>query len=200
MGNIGRGVWDQAELEVRCALERDPGYAQAQEVEDQLRLRRSGVLPDMSGFVSYRIRAGDQLGDIAKLCLNQANRFVELAVLNGIENPSRLRPGQLLRIPTTKPCVNCADLRRAALAEEQSTGVERAYALIAAARRSCPNDSDITQDTDRLKSALVTDLHGRAEALLSEGDSGGAAELWQRVIKLDPGNAEAMYFLRSLQN
>ncbi|MFC4109704.1 LysM peptidoglycan-binding domain-containing protein [Micromonospora zhanjiangensis] len=47
----------------------------------------------------YRVERGDYLGHIAGRYLGDFNSYPELAKLNKIRNPDRIRPGQLLRLP-----------------------------------------------------------------------------------------------------
>lgn len=49
----------------------------------------------------YRVEKGDYLGHIAGRYLGEFDRYPELAKLNKIRNPDRIRPGQLLRLPET---------------------------------------------------------------------------------------------------
>lgn len=48
---------------------------------------------------TYVVRAGDSLSRIAQSQLGQASRWPELARLNGLRDPSRVTPGQRLRLP-----------------------------------------------------------------------------------------------------
>jgi len=48
---------------------------------------------------TYVVRGGDTLSGIASRLLGRASRFTEIARLNRISNPYRLRVGQRLKIP-----------------------------------------------------------------------------------------------------
>lgn len=48
---------------------------------------------------TYTVRAGDTLNAIAARLLGSASRWQELARLNGLRDPRRLRVGQVLRLP-----------------------------------------------------------------------------------------------------
>jgi nucleoid-associated protein YgaU len=52
-----------------------------------------------SGAKSYVVADGDTLSTIAKRLLGSAARWKEIAELNGIEDPTRLRVGRRLRLP-----------------------------------------------------------------------------------------------------
>ncbi|MGW4151579.1 LysM peptidoglycan-binding domain-containing protein [Micromonospora chersina] len=47
----------------------------------------------------YRVAKGDYLGDVADRYLDDFDRYREVARLNRLADPDRIRPGQLLRLP-----------------------------------------------------------------------------------------------------
>lgn len=55
------------------------------------------VAKGSAGEISYQVRSGDRLGDIAAKYGTMVSKLVEL---NGISNPDRIRAGQSLVIPT----------------------------------------------------------------------------------------------------
>ncbi|MFC4016652.1 LysM peptidoglycan-binding domain-containing protein [Micromonospora sp. GCM10011542] len=48
----------------------------------------------------YRVARGDYLGDVAERYLDEFADYRRLAELNRLDDPDRIRPGQLLRLPT----------------------------------------------------------------------------------------------------
>lgn len=48
---------------------------------------------------TYTVRSGDTLWAIAKKLLSDGSRYKEIASLNSIQNPNRIYPGQVLKIP-----------------------------------------------------------------------------------------------------
>ena len=48
---------------------------------------------------TYTVKPGDSLSKIARELLHDANRYREIAALNGIQNPNVINVGQVLRIP-----------------------------------------------------------------------------------------------------
>ncbi len=48
----------------------------------------------------YRVARGDYLGEVAERYLNEFGDYRQLAKLNKLDDPDRIRPGQLLRLPT----------------------------------------------------------------------------------------------------
>ncbi|MEU8180321.1 LysM domain-containing protein [Micromonospora sp. NPDC049044] len=47
----------------------------------------------------YRVARGDYLGEVAERYLDQFDDYRQLAKLNKLDDPDRIRPGQLLRLP-----------------------------------------------------------------------------------------------------
>ncbi len=56
------------------------------------------------GPVTYRVKPGDTLSGIAARVLGEADRWRELATLNGIANPRALQVGQTLKLPADCSC------------------------------------------------------------------------------------------------
>jgi nucleoid-associated protein YgaU len=50
---------------------------------------------------TYTVQPGDNLSSIALRLLGNANRYVDIAEANQLSNPSLIRPGQVLRIPSS---------------------------------------------------------------------------------------------------
>ncbi|MBM7491890.1 LysM repeat protein [Micromonospora luteifusca] len=48
----------------------------------------------------YRVARGDYLGEVAERYLDEFGDYRQLAELNQLDDPDRIRPGQLLRLPT----------------------------------------------------------------------------------------------------
>ncbi len=51
---------------------------------------------------TYVVQKGDTLSSISKKLLNNINRWPEIQVLNNIKDPSIIKPGQILKIPSVK--------------------------------------------------------------------------------------------------
>ncbi|MFI5837103.1 LysM peptidoglycan-binding domain-containing protein [Micromonospora sp. NPDC051300] len=55
--------------------------------------------PDAAGPAVYRVAKGDYLGEVADRYLDDFDRYRELARLNRLHDPDRIRPGQLIELP-----------------------------------------------------------------------------------------------------
>lgn len=60
---------------------------------------RAATTPDTTAPV-YRVARGDYLGEVAERYLDEFGDYRQLAKLNKLDDPDRIRPGQLLRLPT----------------------------------------------------------------------------------------------------
>ncbi|GHJ12044.1 MULTISPECIES: LysM peptidoglycan-binding domain-containing protein [unclassified Micromonospora] len=59
----------------------------------------TSAAPDATGPAVYRVAKGDYLGEVADRYLDDFDRYRELARLNRLADPDRIRPGQLLELP-----------------------------------------------------------------------------------------------------
>ncbi|KAB1932579.1 LysM peptidoglycan-binding domain-containing protein [Micromonospora sp. ALFpr18c] len=60
---------------------------------------RAAATPDTTAQV-YRVARGDYLGEVAERYLDEFGDYRRLAELNRLDDPDRIHPGQLLRLPT----------------------------------------------------------------------------------------------------
>ncbi|MEV0006055.1 LysM peptidoglycan-binding domain-containing protein [Micromonospora sp. NPDC050980] len=56
-------------------------------------------VPDADGPAVYRVAKGDYLGEVADRYLDDFDRYRELARMNRLADPDRIRPGQLIELP-----------------------------------------------------------------------------------------------------
>ncbi|MCX4468933.1 LysM peptidoglycan-binding domain-containing protein [Micromonospora sp. NBC_01655] len=56
-------------------------------------------LPDPAQPTVYRVAKGDYLGEVAERYLDDFDRYRDVAKLNRLHDPDRIRPGQLIRLP-----------------------------------------------------------------------------------------------------
>lgn len=64
-----------------------------------LRYTAESTTADQSAGGTYTVQSGDTLSGIALKLLGDAQRYAELAALNGISDPSKIYPGQVLVLP-----------------------------------------------------------------------------------------------------
>ena len=77
-----------------------PGTAAAQlQVAGPAAAARDGG-PASSGAPVYRVAKGDYLGKVAERYLDDFEDYRELAALNRLGDPDRIRPGQLIKLPS----------------------------------------------------------------------------------------------------
>jgi tetratricopeptide (TPR) repeat protein len=91
----------QAQDKLKVILELSPKHVSALDIKQQLELEAFGYFQHVE-IIKYEVKNGDSLAKIAKAQLGSELKFVALAKLNGIENPSLIRVGQTLIIPVLK--------------------------------------------------------------------------------------------------
>ena len=100
---ILRGHYDQGETSLRAYLVEHPGDPTAKELLRQLTVDPRKMLGRRSS--PYVVQSGDSYSALAARYLGNANLFLVLARYNGSTNPSVLRAGEKLRMPSSASTV-----------------------------------------------------------------------------------------------
>ncbi|MET0065427.1 MAG: tetratricopeptide repeat protein [Candidatus Thiodiazotropha sp.] len=98
---LQNGDYDQARDQLTWALQEKPNLQIASQLLEQLDADPIEYLGLKNFF--YTVQPGDSLSLIAKKFLDDPMKFVILARYNKLDNPSRLAPGQRIRIPGDRP-------------------------------------------------------------------------------------------------
>jgi tetratricopeptide (TPR) repeat protein len=98
---LQHGEYEQAREQLNWALQEKPNLQIANQLLEQLDADPIDYLGLKNFF--YDVQPGDSLSLIAKKFLNDPMKFVILARYNKLDNPSRLAPGQRIRVPGTMP-------------------------------------------------------------------------------------------------
>ncbi|MET0050403.1 MAG: tetratricopeptide repeat protein [Candidatus Thiodiazotropha sp.] len=101
MQQLQNGEYDQARDQLNWALQEKPNLQIATQLLEQLDADPIEYL-GLKNFY-YTVQPGDSLSLISKKFLNDPMKFVILARYNKLDNPSRLAPGQRIRIPGEMP-------------------------------------------------------------------------------------------------
>jgi tetratricopeptide (TPR) repeat protein len=88
----------QAQDKLTKVLQLSPKHVAALDIKQQLEQEAFGYFQHVE-IIKYKVKNGDSLAKIAKEQLGSELKFVALAKLNGIENPSLIRVGQTLIVP-----------------------------------------------------------------------------------------------------
>lgn len=96
-----------ARKRLNWALQKKPNLRTAKRLLKQLDADPIQYLG--SEYFPYRTQPGDSLSVLAAHYLNDSLKFVILARYNGIDDPSQLKVGQLLKIPGTPPTAEGPD-------------------------------------------------------------------------------------------
>ncbi len=98
---LEQGDYENARLQLTWALQEKPTLQIATNLLEQMDANPIDYLGMKSFF--YDVEQGDSLSIIAKKFLNDPLKFVILARYNKLENPSKLAPGQRIRVPGVMP-------------------------------------------------------------------------------------------------
>ncbi|MES9825587.1 MAG: LysM peptidoglycan-binding domain-containing protein [Candidatus Thiodiazotropha endolucinida] len=98
---LEQGDYENARLQLTWALQEKPTLQIATNLLEQMDADPIDYLGMKSFF--YDVEPGDSLSIIAKKFLNDPLKFVILARYNKLENPSKLAPGQRIRVPGVMP-------------------------------------------------------------------------------------------------
>jgi tetratricopeptide (TPR) repeat protein len=98
---LEHGEYEDARLQLTWALQEKPTLQIASNLLEQIDVDPIDHLGMKSFF--YDVEPGDSLSIIAKKFLSDPLKFVVLARYNKLENPSKLAPGQRIRVPGVMP-------------------------------------------------------------------------------------------------
>jgi len=98
---LSQGDYENARNQLVWALQEKPGLQIADTLIEQIDADPLEYL-GMKNFY-YRVESGDSLSIIARKFLDDPMKFVILARYNKLENPSKLAPGDRIRVPGEMP-------------------------------------------------------------------------------------------------
>ena len=99
--HLQQGDYESAHNQLSWALMDDPEHSRANHLLEQMDADPIEYLGLKNFF--YDVQPGDSLSLIAKNFLNDPYKFVILARYNDLDNPSKLAPGQRIRVPGIMP-------------------------------------------------------------------------------------------------
>ena len=100
---------------------------------------------------TYVVQKGDTLSSISKKLLNNINRWPEIQVLNNIKDPSIIKPGQILKIPsvkleeTSKPVQKTPIVSQSGALEALKKEISRIEGSYGAYNRGTAGDTSVPQ-------------------------------------------------------
>ena len=165
------GHYAEGEQALREYLRQHPGDHAAQAMLRQLTVDPEQQLGRPSR--PYEVQPGDSYSTLAARYLGDASQFLVLARYNGSTNPSLLRVGQMLRLPTSA----------ATMALPQEGAPPRtADAPAGTAQAITP----ITAPADASPAAQVRRLQKESTALLAQGQKAQALARMEQALTIDP--------------
>lgn len=101
LNQLQHGDYENARNQLNWALLDAPNHSKAKKLLEQMDADPIEYLGIKNFF--YDVQPGDSLSWIAKTFLNDPYKFVILARYNKLDNPSKLAPGQRIRVPGVMP-------------------------------------------------------------------------------------------------
>lgn len=219
------GHYADGEAELQQYLEQHPADRAAQDMLHQLTANPQQALGKESR--PHIVQAGDSYSSLAARYLGDASQFLILARYNHSTNPSLLRAGETLRMPTggraapatVAPASSTVDNRWGdvtSVSESQAAKARRLQNESAALLDHGHKNQALTRlgealaldpqlkPTDAGMTALRTELlgsyHERAIVLYRDQQLEQAIALWDRILAIDPGYEPAIvYRTRALE-
>lgn len=185
----------------------EPGNALARKLREQIHVDPLRALG--AAHFAYTVQAGDTLGTISRRFLNDPYRFYVLARYNALRIPARLAVGQVIQIPGRELDFPVSPSAAAAPLFTPSPGAAGRSAAPAVAGLQSPTPVQVpssgqvppppgapasaTAQTPLSDQALQIARSSReAELCQRQQDLDCALRKWREVLKLDPGNPNAL--------
>lgn len=168
-----RGRYEEGEQRLRQYLAKYPSDRAAQAMLRQLTVDPKLALGSKSR--SYTVQAGDTYGTLAARQLGDSTLFLVLARYNGSSNPSSLRAGEAIRLPTAS---------RANL-EAGTRPAPRGGAAAGSAVSSAAAPANAAPAADA-PSVRAQKLQAESNALLKQGQKEQALARLDQALTLDP--------------
>ena len=172
---LNNGDEKAARKKLEAMLKRDPADTASARLMESITADPVAALG--STAFSYRVEAGDTMQGIAQRFLGDARKFYLLSRYNDLAVPASLKPGQMIRVPGTRP-------KEAPAPAPARPRAAPAPAAKAAPAPSAPAATPRTADPRR-----AAQLRSAGLTALNKGQIGTAVGLLNQALRLDPGNA-----------
>ncbi|MEW8253949.1 MAG: LysM peptidoglycan-binding domain-containing protein [Candidatus Thiodiazotropha taylori] len=165
--HLQQGDYENARNQLNWALMDDPDHKRANHLLEQMDADPIEYL-GLKNFY-YDVQPGDSLSQIAKNFLDDPYKFVILARYNDLDNPSKLAPGQRIRVP----------------------GVMREKPKIKAKPKAKPKP-DVVLTEEPVKSEAEPDMSTDPVDVSSQVDEPAPAAMTEPVTEVDPPSETAL--------
>lgn len=172
-----RGRYEEGEQRLRQYLAKYPSDRAAQAMLRQLTVDPKLALGSKSR--SYTVQAGDTYGTLAARQLGDSTLFLVLARYNGSSNPSSLRAGEAIRLPTASR----ANLEAGTRPAPRGGAAAGSAVSSAAATAAAPANAAPAADAPSVRAQK---LQAESNALLKQGQKEQALARLDQALTLDP--------------
>lgn len=171
---LERGEVKAAKKSLAAMRKRDPGDARAAMLMESIEGDPQAILGAKS--FAYTARAGDSFASLAQRFLGNRDKFFVLARYNGMDDPSKLEAGKVLRIPGEEP-------------RPAPPPKPRATPPAATTPKPAPVAPTARPATPAANPTRARQLRAQGLAALNRGQVDSAVVLLHQATAADPGNA-----------
>lgn len=208
---LQNGKAKRAQQELEGAIRQQPSNMTAINLLVQINTPPKKFFSVKKSF-TYTVKSGESLSMIARKFLNKPLQFYILAKYNGMDNPSKLRVGQKIRIPGKRKSTAKHKKKRKKIRSTGSTGDDELKLKMALARklyRSGKYQETIdllegTKDTGKYASKrrdlLVLTYAQYANVLTQKAELLEAETVLEKAVKMAPDNTKLKKQLTSIRN
>lgn len=204
------GRFAEGEKSLRHYLKQHPDDRLAQNLMRQLTVDPQQALGPSSR--DYTVQSRDSYSTLAARFLGDGNQFLILSRYNNSSNPSMLRAGQVLHLPSSakntpdkavshaSPTVQAKHLQDESLALLGQGHRDDAVSRYDQALSLDPTLKPANSDAAALRTQVLNNYHQRAIVLYRDQKLDQAIALWDHVLAIDPGyEAATVYRTRALE-
>ncbi|MCU7906110.1 MAG: LysM peptidoglycan-binding domain-containing protein [Candidatus Thiodiazotropha sp. (ex Epidulcina cf. delphinae)] len=193
---LEQGDYDNAHNQLTWALQEKPTLQIATKLLEQMNADPIEYLGLKNFF--YDVEPGDSLSIIAKKFLNDPLKFVILARYNKLENPSKLAPGQRIRVPGEMPMAK----KRKPKPQPKPEPAAQETPVVAEPLAETPETPSMKPGIAEEPSEMATvdEILSSAKELHSEGDPAAAIYLLESEGSHHPQSKEILSLLTSYYN
>lgn len=193
--DLGKGQAGKAAKALRDALKQQPDNPLALDLLRQIEADPQQYLG--AEHFMYTVKRGDSMSSLAQRYLKNSLRFYILARYSGLSDPSRLRLGQVLKIPGVDPDAEPVRSARSLELEEVSSLLlkKKQYSKVI---NLLEIEVDELRKTPEIRDILLESYEAQALAAEAEGELQVAKGYWEKSEKLAPKDKQILKHIASL--
>ncbi|NOX76556.1 MAG: LysM peptidoglycan-binding domain-containing protein [Gammaproteobacteria bacterium] len=202
------GKVDKAKRELEAAIRQEPSNVTALNLLVQINTPASKYFAGKGSF-RYKVKSGESLSTIAKKYLKEPLKFYILAKYNNIENPSKVKIGQSIRIPGVPEIVKLPPKKKKTAATSTTDETKLRLALARRLYESGKYQEAIDhleslEDTgpyvSKRRDLLVLTYAQYANVLTEKAELLEAEAVLEKAVSMEPKNRKLKNQLARIRN